>query len=259
MKKLLFSGLSFFLAVFISADNICAEMKKMSTVSGQITLNDGMSFVNGAILFFNEKTGPPPAPEKYWRIPDYGGPLAADGKFTINLIKGVYYIGAIRNLPERVGQPQEEDWLFISKDENGRLKSYVIKEDMNISLGIIRGKRYKISSNKKEELTVEGSVSDIEGKPVKGVIVEAFIPKESGRPIFSSAKTGSDGKYLIRVYEGAYYLKVRPIFQMGPQKGIPVTEGTIYIEKEMVNITAKSGEKIKGVNLTVTDLTRKIQ
>lgn len=251
MRKLM-SGLLFFISLLIV--NIAfSEEVKTGAISGQIILKDGNPMSGGLAIFFNDGTGPPPDSKKYWRVPDYIVKIDENGRFTAELPEGTYYVGAIKRLSgETVGPPREGDYFVITRDDRQRAKGYVVKAGKSIDTGIISGAEpFKLSSMVQKDVSaVEGTVTYMDGTPVGGAVVSAFrTMTETGKPVFSSLRTGSDGKYSIRVQSGSYYLRARSVYGGGPPlKGEVIGA---YGEKEPVSVTVKEGEIIKGVDIKV--------
>lgn len=259
MRKVL-SGIIFLSIAIFFVISFAAAGEDMITVSGKVLFSNGNPPVNTMIVFFNTKTGPPPHPKKYWRLPDNGSPLSGDGSFRVFLPEGLYYIGGIKNLGSGTdGQPRDEDWVFIVTDMNRKLKRYSITGAGQIDLGTISvsPEMVSISGTGEGISAIEGIVYDANGKTVHDALVEAVITRsESAKTIFSSARTGSDGKYSIRVHEGTYYLRVRPRFRPGISRGSHVPVGVVgnYKVEDMVEVAVKNNEIRKGVDIRVHNL-----
>lgn len=196
---------------------------KPGTVTGRIMVKDkeDMPLAWGQILFYNVSTGPPPKPAKYERIPDMWKNINAEGRFTVELPEGRYYMGAVKRLSgEEFGPPQNGDYVFISLNEQGRPKEYYIQEGTFLDVGTIaeaipldRG----ILGERRITTAIEGTIVDTDFKPVKGAVVTAFAQPTLGmNPLFVSDKTDEKGKYILPVTEGTYYLRVRNRFAPGP-------------------------------------------
>ena len=59
-----------FLLMFIMAATVGAEERKTGFLSGRLMIKNGEPLVGGMAFLFNHAAGPPPSPEKYWRVPD---------------------------------------------------------------------------------------------------------------------------------------------------------------------------------------------
>jgi hypothetical protein len=253
MKKLILFGCLFAATVLLIGLYSYADTKT-GTISGQIMPGTEIPTSGWVAYFFNSETGPPPDLYKYRRIPDQFVPVGDDGRFTMELAEGTYYIAVVKRLSSGriVGPPDPGDYFISPRDNNGIPNSYVVKPGENTDIGVISGvETFKGLSNEGVS-GIEGAVLDSEGNPVNGVAVLAFRTKtDIQRPLFVSDLTGSDGKYFIRVGEGTYYLKVRA----GYGGGAPV-EGEIigdYGENKPDAVTVEKGQVIKGINIKVVN------
>ncbi|HAM49459.1 MAG TPA: carboxypeptidase regulatory-like domain-containing protein [Nitrospiraceae bacterium] len=228
--------------------------QKKGTVIGRIMIKDGGPLSGGQVLFYRVSAGPPPASEKYDRTPDVVRDMDADGRFRVELQPGKYYFGAVKRLSgERIGNPQEGDYVYRSVDEKGKPKEYVVEEGKILDLGTISEavplKAGRLSKNS-VTTAIEGVVVDMDGNPVQNAVVVAFLsPTVGGKPIFVSDATGEDGKYLLRVTEGTYYLRVRNQFASGPPE--PGQIVGFYGEGSPAPVSVKDGEIKKGIGFKV--------
>jgi len=169
------------------------------------------------------------------------------------LADGTYFIGAIqRKSGENIGPPQEGD-LFLPFHGEGSPMPHVVANGSATDLGIITGALpFKKSSIKiKDGITaIEGKVIDSRGKPVKNAFVFGFLtPAMVGKPLFISERTGKDGKYILRVHQGGdYFLKIRNTYGGGAMKAGEIMGS--YGQEKPVAVKAKSGEIVKGINIT---------
>jgi len=253
MKKIFFAGLSLFLILFFHT--VFGQEIKTGTISGQLMTKGGSPLSGGQAFFFNNASGPPPSADKYWRIPDYVTRIDEQGKFSLNLPEGTYYLGAIKRISgEKIGPPKEGDYFFASMDDKGLPKSYLVKRGMKNDIGTISEAipfQKSVSKPGTEITAVEGTILDTEGNPVVGALVFAYTsPTMVGKPLFASERTGKDGHYTLRVYDnGNYYLRVRSVYGGGP----PAIGEIIgfYGEKEPIAVSTRKGEKMQGVNILV--------
>lgn len=257
MKKIMVLA-SFLLAgIFISSIVYAHEETrevKTGTLSGQIMIKDGGPMAGGMLYFFDDAAGPPPSATKYWRVPAEIFNIDNNGRFTAELPEGKYYLGAIKKTSgEPIGPPQEGDLFFISQDGKGNPKMHTVKKGETTDLGIISGAvPFNRASLAKDGITaIEGAILDVDGKPVEGALVFAFMTQTmAGKPFFVSDKTGKDGRYIMRVQAGGkYYLRVRDSYGGGP----PVAGNImgIYGENEPVAVNVKTGQTEKGINIKV--------
>jgi len=253
MKRI--CSLMVFFAVLCTGFFAFAADGGLGRITGMLQKKTGEPMANGTLFLFNEKTGPPPAPEKYWRVPDEIVPLDADGKFVAEVRPGTYFLGAIKRIAgEDLGAPNEGDYFLANRDEKGNLRKYAIKGGETKDIGTLaQGIPFKrVKTIAKGSVTaIEGTVLDEAGKPVAGALTFAFVsPTMVGKPLFASERTGKDGKYLLRVYEGGtYYLKSREVYGGGAPKTGEIIGG--YGEKEPAPVKVETGKTVKGIDLKV--------
>jgi hypothetical protein len=86
--------------------------------------------------------------------------------------------------------------------------------------------------------------------PVEGAIVVAFRQPTIGkRPLFVSNRSNKDGKYILPVTEGTYYLRVRNSFAAGPPE--PGQIIGYYGEGTPAPVSVKHREIMKGIDFQV--------
>ena len=222
------------------------------TVTGQMMTKGGVPMSGGIVFFFNETSGPPPSSTRYWRVPTDAFRIDEKGKFTAVLAAGRYYMGASRKFSgELLGPPQEGDLFFISQDAKGSPKLHPVAMNETLDMGVIsEAAPFSRAGYEKEGITsVEGVVRDGRGNPVEGMLVFAFsTPTMVGRPLFVSDRTGKDGSYLLRLYDGgAYYLRARLNYGGGP----PSADEVMGVYKDGKPLTLGTGEARKGIDITV--------
>lgn len=230
-----------------------AEEGKTGSLSGRVMVRDGLAMSNGVVFIFNSASGPAPSSDKYWRVPDEVVKTDAEGRFTARLADGTYYVGAIqRKSGEDIGPPQEGD-LFLPFHGAGAPKPLVVANGSATDIGIVSGAAaFKKSSIKTRDgvTAITGKVTNAAGKPVQNAFVFAFLtPAMVGKPLFVSERTGKDGSYLLRVNQGGdYFLKIRNTYGGGAMKAGEIMGS--YGQDKPVAVRAKSGETVKGINIT---------
>ncbi len=231
------------------------EGVKTGTLAGQFLTTTGVPLAGGMVYLFNDAVGPPPSRDKYWRVPDFMDTLDGDGKFSLTVPQGKYYLGATKRVSGKsIGPPQEGDLFAISADDKGTPRLYTVKEDSRQDVGKMatavpfhrEGVSYGVGVT-----SVEGVILDADGKPVADALVFAFVSAAAvGRPLYASDTTGKDGKFILRVSDaGKYFLKVRSVYGGGPPvKGEMIGD---YGEKEPVAVTLIKGDRVTGVVIKV--------
>lgn len=222
----------------------------VGVLKGTIQTTDGKPLSGGKMYIFNADKGPPPATEKYFRVPDETASLDVDGGFSVELIPGRYYIGALLRKWENamIGSPAEGDIYY-----DGRELYEILPGSIN-NINVIKGgKQFLMDiSTKAESVTaIWGTVTDTSGKPVENVVVFAYTQLEmNGRPMFASAPTGKNGDYRLRVAgDGTFFLRGSDVYG----KGIPTEGKVIGVSWNNVTkaVSVKEGEIVEGVNIEV--------
>ena len=253
LMAVIFSCVLIFPGVRISAQPdpaVPPDKIETCTITGKMMIKDGGPLAGGRVLFFDTSTGPPPFKDQFRRLPDFSGEIGADGKFTVKLPAGKYYMRAGKKMSEVGTGLQDGDYVFFSLDEKRKPKEYIVKNGAILDIGTVSGAVPYERVEQDIKTAIEGVITDMEGKPVEGVTVFAFMDQTTTRkPLFASEKTGNDGKYILRVPEGTYYLRVRNKLGGGPPE--PGQILGIFGEQVPTAITVKEGEIKKGVNIKV--------
>lgn len=223
------------------------KVSAVGTLIGYIQTDEGEPLSGGKVFFFNEATGPLPAPEKYWRVPDRIGSLDENGGFSVELPPGRYYIGAIQKKGDTSlsGSPQVGDIYYSAENV------YEVLPAIKNNLEIIRGAKlfFGIDANNEAVTAIEGVVFDSSGKPVADVVVFAHIKSAlNDGPVFVSGRTDINGVYRLRVAgAGTFYLRVSNVYgRKGVESG---SVADIYGGNKSIAVTVKDREVIRGINI----------
>ncbi len=174
-------------------------------IKGVVMLDNGEPMPGGIISFFKKDKGPPPALDKYWRIPDFQAALSLGGDFSAALPEGEYYIEALMRVSSVYSSPPADgDSYYSSTDDHGRPKAYSVKAGETVDLGIIVGTSRLIRMDSKQITGVKGIITDDQGNLLKGLIVLAD-DRNKGTAYMSDV-TGSDGSFTVRVFSGGEYV-----------------------------------------------------
>lgn len=232
-----------------------AENDFAATVSGQIMIGDKIPMADGVLLLYEKSMGPPPSQDKYWRVPDATFPLDSEGRFSIEVPEGTFYLTAAQKKADsELGPPKNSEFYYFHADGAGNPLPLTATPGSKINLGVLDGAYLWSPEMIKRDAGVteiEGIVVDILGKPVVGALVFAYLSKNiTGRPVFISERTDHNGQYRLRVHDGGtFYLKVRSVYG----GGIPETGEFLNITGEFkpFSVTLKKDQKLRGVNLSV--------
>jgi hypothetical protein len=235
MKRWMFLlSLVVFLAVTSSVGNAGEEGE--GYITGKFQPKNGESMSGGRISFFDIAAGPKPLTGEYWRLPDYIFPIGEDGSFTVPLPAGTYYVMAVKKpVGKRFGPPAEGDLIYPALDVKEQ-KPYAVRSNETTDLGDLEAVPFRKEWAASGENGIEGSVRDMNGKPVERKLVVASGSASLERPLYvSDGRTGKNGGYIVRVPEGGtYYVRV-----MG-------------YSQPVVPVTVKTGEMTKGIDIVLT-------
>jgi hypothetical protein len=183
--------------------------ERMGTLSGQVMTDDGLPVPGGVVSFFDAKKGIPPLIAEMHRIPDMIGRMGPDGRFTVKLPPGSYYMGAlIVTDPGRgPGPPQKGEKFYFAKDTSGGLRTFTLSTKEKIDAGVIIGAPPETFPSVENLVTIEGVLLKEDGKPFAGGVVLVKSDMNNQRPDFVSQRTGEDGKFRIQLpSDTTYYL-----------------------------------------------------
>ena len=231
----------------------CADELKTGALTGQMKVKGGGPLANGQVFLFRKTSGPPPSPDRYWRVPDEVVTTDGEGRFTVQLLEGSYYLGASKRPAGReIGPLRDGDYYLPSDIQGGKVWEFAVKSGKTTKAGIIAEiVPYRKDANKGDAplTAIEGVVTDADGKPVERVMVFAFVsPGMIGKPLYVSERSGKDGRYVLRVHSGGtYYLKARDLYGGGAPKPGEFMGG--YGKTEATPVVVKTGETVKGIDL----------
>lgn len=245
---------SFLILVLLFATTMfaVAEDNRPARLTGVLAHKDGRPLAYGFVYLFDSSAGPPPVIERYWRIPNEIFELDEHGRFDIELPAGTYYLAYIKHSdPYDVGPPKKGETILVSRDSKGNTLPYVLVAGEVLNIGTLsEAVAYDpamASAVNRQITAIEGRIVSKDGKPVAGVPVFAFTsPAAIGRPLFTSERSDSDGRFLLRVDKGGtYYLKVRGHYGGGQPGHDSVLDG----EKgeKLAAVEVETGQVVKGV------------
>jgi carboxypeptidase family protein len=203
--------------------------------------------------FVYDKAMGPPSSDIFVRAPDQIATLDSEGRFSLDVPPGTYYLNVI-DVPENApfGPPAEGELIYYSMDAKGVIKPFVVSPGKTTDVGIISSAVPRKGRQKDVDMgliKIEGLVADADGAPVEGAVVLAYLtPDTLGKAQYISEMTGKDGKFTIRVnVSGTYYLRIRGKYGGGaPDEGEIVN---IDDPKALVIVTVEPGKNLAGVRL----------
>jgi hypothetical protein len=208
MKKILLlaMGLLLMLSRASWADVPGFMKEQMGTLKGTVYAKD-KPYTNAIVSFFDKSGGPPPIVGSARRVPEAIDRSNPKGEFSLKLLPGTYYMGALqRELKQGFGPPRDGEEYFFMRDAQGKLREFVIETKKVNDAGRVDGMPPGAFHEFSEFITIEGTVTSDSGKPLAGALVTLKDNVDAPRPKFISHATGADGVFSIKVPPGKYYL-----------------------------------------------------
>ena len=222
----------------------------LGTVRGQLQV-PGTERYSGVVSLWDAEQISMPDPRKYVLIPSLAGVLEPDGRFLLRAPPGRYYLGAIlRQTPgSPMGPPRPGDRVLMTPDTEGEALVVEVAAEAIVEVGL-QGGGWIYQGFSEEAVTgISGELVDAEGLPQQGLLVFAFLdPEMSGQPLAVSARTGADGRYLLRLPGGGeVYLRVRDSYG----GGAPVNGGImgVYGKGAPRPVAVVAGKVLAGINI----------
>ena len=209
----------------------------------------------GMIYAFNTNSGPPPRQDRSLRLPDAIAVTDADGRFSLELDEGTYYLSTRKQYQgETPGPPQEGDLYGLVRDQHGNLSAFAVKSGRTTDIGVVQ--RATVFKPRAAALPVgaigiSGTIKTADGKPMADAIVLVYDnPQIRDKPSYASHKTGSDGKYTVLVdRKGTYFAAVHAANGTGrPQDGDPYG---VYGGETAAPIRVGKNRITTGINILV--------
>ncbi len=125
MKKTVL-GLLFLLVLFASISP--AEEVKKGRISGMMMIKDGGLMSDGAVFIYDDAKGALPLPDKYFRVPDNVVFIDNDGKFSVEIAPGTYYIGGLKKKTGKEGVTMIEGTIL--NGQGGPVEGVVVFADV---------------------------------------------------------------------------------------------------------------------------------
>ena len=251
----------------------------MGTLKGQLYV-DGKRLPDAIVSFFDKKGGPPPVVGSTRRVPDMVGRTDAKGQFTVQLLPGTYYMGAmIRKRGKGPGPPRKGEKFYFIRDNKGNLRAMEVKSKAVTDAGRVNGVVPGKFKEFKNFITISGIVVDQAGKPEAGILVTLKDNIKAHRPKYITHRTGNDGKFFMRVPPGRYFVVARESLREGRPKagsmvgtygksapiagplpvnaeggrsgGVPAGIGLQGGAGKAVAVEGKSGQVISGIKINM--------
>lgn len=241
--------LSFLLVAGLGAAAQGKPASGQGTLAGQVFVEKDQAMTEGVVSFFNVDSGPAPDQGSVRRIPDKVVRVESNGRFTVDLTPGSYYIGALlRSKDAGPGPPRPGEKFLFVRDSGGKLQSFVVKVGEKVEAGALSGVMPTAFPELEHYFTVQGMVTDENGKPFANAVVLVKRDIKTPKPVYVSEKTGADGLFRLRLPPGAsYYLVAKETLSVGrPAAGSYL--GTFGGETP-VALSGKENEVLSGKDI----------
>jgi hypothetical protein len=258
--------------------------ERMGTLSGQVMTADGKPLPGGVVSFFDSKKGIPPLIANMHRIPDMVGRMSPEGKFSIKLLPGSYYMGALITDPGRgPGPPQKGETFYFVKNDKGELRTFTLGTKEEKDAGQVIGALPESFPLVKNLVTIKGRLLKDDTTPFVGGTVLVKSDMNNQRPDFVSQRTGEDGGFTLQLppetpyfllgrersvgrpvpgsYVGTYgstsaisaggALPIGNVRPAQPGVGMPNLPGFSQMEEneQPIQLTGKPGETLTGIDI----------
>lgn len=203
-------------ALFVPSSSLAVPpgfmLDRMGTMLGQVVY-EGKPLANGLLAFFDITKGLPPIAGESGRIPDERFFADSDGKFSLKLLQGSYYIGVIVREPGApLGPPRKGEVYYFANDGGDKLRKLAIEDYTQVDYGVINCILPGNFQETEDHFIVTGTVVKGAGEdePYPRAIIMAKTVPTARRPEYISAETGADGKFSLSLPPGKiFYLMAR--------------------------------------------------
>jgi len=185
--------------------------------SGQVFDEAGSPLPGGVVSFFNAENGVAPLLADVHRIPNMVGRMGPEGKFSLKLKPGSYYMGAliITDPGRGPGPPREGEKFYYARDDKGGLREISLGSGEEKNFGQIVVALPDTFPAAKNLVTVQGRLlMGKEGIPFAGGVVLVKTNMNNQRPDFVSARTDEEGRYEIKLPADT------PYFLLGRERSV---------------------------------------
>jgi hypothetical protein len=209
--------LSLFAPLTFLANGEEAKKAGPGIASGQVVDEGGSPLPGGVVSFFNAEKGVAPLIAGMHRIPDIVGRMGPEGRFSLKLKPGSYYMGAliITDPGRGPGPPRAGEKFYYARDDKGDLREIAIGTGEEKDFGQVVVAPPDTFPAAKNLVTVQGRLlMDKEGIPFAGGVVLVKTNMNKQRPDFVSPRTDEAGRYEIKLPADT------PYFLLGRERAV---------------------------------------
>jgi len=254
--------LSLFAPLTFLANGEEAKKAGPGIASGQVFDEAGSPLPGGVVSFFNAEKGVAPLIAGMHRIPDMVGRMGPEGRFSLKLKPGSYYMGAliITDPGRGPGPPRAGEKFYYARDDKGDLREIAIGTGEEKDFGQVVVAPPDTFPAAKNLVTVQGRLlMDKEGIPFPGGVVLVKTNMNKQRPDFVSPRTDEAGRYEIKLpADTPYFLLGRERAVGRPAPGtyvgtygseIPISLGGVLPIGSMRPAQPAMPPQVEGMNL----------
>jgi hypothetical protein len=239
---------------------------RYGTISGRILVYGGRILSEGRIAFFSAESDIPPRIGTMRRIPDQVTELDRDGRFSVTLPSGRYYLGVItKEENAALSPPNSMAKGYAAVDRKGARKIFTVPErNSTVDFGDISVASITPTDAAAGLFTVRGTVKDNGGHPFAGAWILVRRDPDIKRPFFISGKTDKEGRFELKIPAGGpYFLIARDVLTSGrPEPGLHVGAysgdnpilNQIKPEPRPIPISGRPGDILEGINILMVEV-----
>lgn len=214
---------------------------RMGTVKGTLYVK-GKKMPNAIVSFFDKNGGPPPIIGSARRVPDMVNRTNDKGEFSVQLLPGSYYMGAMpRPVSKGPGPPRPGEKYYFMRDEKKELRVLTVETRQEVLVGRVDGMPPDAFKELKDFVTMKGKITGEDNKPLAGIMVTLKDNMEAQRPKYISDPTKADGLWQMKVPPGKYYVIGRES-SLGSKPGVGSYIGSYGKASSPLDAAANSGK-----------------
>jgi hypothetical protein len=182
-----------------------------------------------------------------------------DGAYTVDLVKGSYYIMARKRASgDNTGPIVAGDLYSLHSDNPVSIKDGVYTT-LDLELVQMRDPMFFQAASREESKTgITGQIVDKDGNPVPWVFAMAYTTNDMKRvPEYTSVMTAADGKFVIYLPRGGrFWVSARKNIREKPVEGEPYG---LYAGAPDHSVTVLEGRFTEGISIELQEYHKGIQ
>jgi len=180
-------------------------------------------------------------------------PSGPDGSFTVELVKGSYYVMARKRASgDNTGPIVAGDLYSLHADNPVSIRDGAYTA-LDLELVQMRDPMFFQATSREETTTgIKGQIVDRKGNPVPWVFAMAYTSGDMKRvPEYTSVMTGTDGMFVIYLPRGGkYWVSARKNIREKPLEGEPYG---LYAGTPDHSVLVTEGRFVGGINIQLEE------